>query len=88
MHKTTILYPLPSCKDFKMSKRVGETAVGIHFGTTHSCVAAWFDKYNRHEIIPNEQRNNITQSCVASDGSELLVGEAAKNKNTVFSEYF
>ncbi|KAJ9542363.1 hypothetical protein OSB04_028869 [Centaurea solstitialis] len=70
-----------------MSKRV---AVGIDLGTTYSCVAAWFDKHNRVEIIPNEQGNNITPSCVASNGTQLFVGEAAKNqiyrnpKNTVF----
>ncbi|KAJ9542549.1 hypothetical protein OSB04_029055 [Centaurea solstitialis] len=74
-------------KCFKMSKRV---AVGIDLGTTYSCVAAWFDKHNRVEIIPNEQGNKITPSCVAWDGTEILVGEAAKNqirrnpKNTVF----
>ncbi|PWA57853.1 heat shock protein 70 family, peptide-binding domain protein [Artemisia annua] len=60
-----------------MSKR---TAVGIDLGTTYSCVAAWFDKHNRVEIIPNEQGNKITPSCVAWDGAELLVGEAAKNQ--------
>ncbi|GJR59050.1 heat shock cognate 70 kDa protein-like protein [Tanacetum coccineum] len=38
-----------------MSMRVGETAVGIDLGTTYSCVAAWFDKHNRVEMIPNEQ---------------------------------
>ncbi|KAI3745943.1 hypothetical protein L6452_08355 [Arctium lappa] len=70
-----------------MSRR---TAVGIDLGTTYSCVSAWFDKHNRVEIIPNEQGNRITPSCVAWDGTELLVGEAAKNqinrnpKNTVF----
>ncbi|KAI3796956.1 hypothetical protein L1987_39643 [Smallanthus sonchifolius] len=66
------------------------TAIGIDLGTTYSCVAAWFDKHNRVEIIPNQQGNKITPSCVAWDGTEMLVGEAAKNqisrnpKNTVF----
>ncbi|XP_071700542.1 heat shock 70 kDa protein 3-like [Rutidosis leptorrhynchoides] len=73
-----------------MSKSVGGTAIGIDLGTTYSCVAAWFDQHNRVEIIPNEQGNKITPSCVAWDGTNLLVGEAAKNqisrnpKNTVF----
>ncbi|GJS15998.1 heat shock cognate 70 kDa protein [Tanacetum coccineum] len=71
-------------------KRIGRTAVGIDLGTTYSCVAAWFDKHNRVEMIPNEQGNKITPSCVAWDGTQILVGEAAKNqinrnpKNTVF----
>ena len=77
-----------------MSKTIGRTAVGIDLGTTYSCVAAWFDKHNRVEMIPNEQGNKITPSCVAWDGTQILVGEAAKNqinrnpKNTVFGEFF
>ncbi|PWA68993.1 heat shock protein 70 family, peptide-binding domain protein [Artemisia annua] len=77
-----------------MSKTIGRTAVGIDLGTTYSCVAAWFDKHNRVEMIPNEQGNKTTPSCVAWDGTQILVGEAAKNqiyknpKNTVFSEFF
>ncbi|MFS8006885.1 putative Heat shock protein 70 family [Helianthus anomalus] len=73
-----------------MAGRVEKTAIGIDLGTTYSCVAAWFDKHNRVEIIPNQQGNKITPSCVAWDGMQMLVGEAAKNqitrnpKNTVF----
>ncbi|KAF5821968.1 putative Heat shock protein 70 family [Helianthus annuus] len=73
-----------------MGKRVEGTAIGIDLGTTYSCVAAWFDKHNCVEIIPNQQGNKITPSCVAWDGTQMLVGEAAKNqitrnpKNTVF----
>ncbi|GKF97082.1 heat shock cognate 70 kDa protein-like protein, partial [Tanacetum coccineum] len=59
-----------------MSKRIGRTAVGIDLGTTYSCVAAWFDKHNRVEMIPNEQGNKITPSCVAWDGTQILVDEA------------
>ncbi|GJX84672.1 heat shock cognate 70 kDa protein [Tanacetum coccineum] len=42
------------------------------------------------EIITNEQGNKVTPSCVAWNGTELMVGEAAKNQirrnpnNTVF----
>ncbi|GJT00247.1 heat shock cognate 70 kDa protein-like protein [Tanacetum coccineum] len=73
-----------SGSDFKMSNRVGETAVGIHFGTTNACVVAWFVRRNKVEIIPNVIGNKITPACVAWDGRELLAGEAAKNLNTVF----
>ncbi|XP_076943621.1 heat shock cognate 70 kDa protein-like [Bidens hawaiensis] len=73
-----------------MTGRVEGTAIGIDLGTTYSCVAAWFDKHNRVEIIPNQLGNRITPSCVAWDGMQILVGEAAKNQitknpnNTVF----
>ncbi|GKC93383.1 heat shock cognate 70 kDa protein-like protein [Tanacetum coccineum] len=73
-----------------MSKRINCPAIGIDLGTTYSCVAIWFDNKNRVEIIPNEQGNRITPSCVAFSDSELLVGESAKNQiarnpaNTVF----
>ncbi|GJV97740.1 heat shock cognate 70 kDa protein-like protein [Tanacetum coccineum] len=69
-----------------MSKRVGETVVGIHFETTDACVAVWFDRHNRVVFIPNEQGNNITPTCVAWYGRELLVDEAAKDINTVYKE--
>ncbi|KAF5767454.1 putative Heat shock protein 70 family [Helianthus annuus] len=65
-----------------MTRRVERTAIGIDLGTTYSCVAAWFDKHNRVEIIPNQQGNKITPSCVAWDGIQMLVGEAAKNQIT------
>ncbi|PWA65954.1 heat shock protein 70 family, peptide-binding domain protein [Artemisia annua] len=73
-----------------MSRRGQATAIGIDLGTTYSCVAAWFDQHNRVEILPNEQGNNTTPSCVACNDTELLVGEGAKNQitrnpiNTVF----
>ncbi|XP_022027931.2 LOW QUALITY PROTEIN: heat shock cognate 70 kDa protein [Helianthus annuus] len=73
-----------------MSRSVKTTPVGIDLGTTYSCVAVWFDQHNRVEILPNEQGNKITPSCVASNDTEFLVGEGAKNQitrnptNTVF----
>ncbi|GKD18720.1 putative heat shock protein 70 family protein [Tanacetum coccineum] len=61
-----------------MSRRIQETAIGIDLGTTYSCVAAWIDQQNRVEIIPNEQGNKITPSCVACNKTEFLVGEDVK----------
>ncbi|MFS8016630.1 putative Heat shock protein 70 family [Helianthus anomalus] len=65
-----------------MSTSVKTTPVGIDLGTTYSCVAAWFDQHNRVEILPNEQGNTVTPSCVACNDKQLLVGEAAKNQIT------
>ncbi|KAJ0579473.1 putative Heat shock protein 70 family [Helianthus annuus] len=64
-----------------MSRSVKTTPVGIHLGTTYSCVAAWFDQHNRVEILPNEQGNTITPSCVAFNDTELLVGRVPKTKS-------
>ncbi|XP_076919360.1 heat shock 70 kDa protein 3-like [Bidens hawaiensis] len=73
-----------------MTTTVKTIPIGIDLGTTYSCVAVWFDQHNRVEILPNEQGNKITPSCVASNHTELLIGEGAKNQiarnpnNTVF----
>nr|XP_043625370.1 heat shock cognate 70 kDa protein-like [Erigeron canadensis] len=73
-----------------MSRGVKGAAIGIDLGTTYSVAAVWFQGKNRVEIIPNEQGNKITPSCVAFDDTELFVGEGAKNQitrnpsNTVF----
>ncbi|KAL7589237.1 hypothetical protein Lser_V15G39484 [Lactuca serriola] len=67
----------------------GAPAIGIDLGTTYSCVAVW--KNNRIEIIPNDQGNRTTPSCVAFTDSQRLVGDGAKNQlarnpaNTIFN---
>lgn len=65
-------------------------AIGIDLGTTYSCVGVW--KYDHIEIIPNDQGNRITPSCVAFTDEIRLIGDAAINQasinsiNTIFSE--
>ncbi|KAK1441558.1 hypothetical protein QVD17_07556 [Tagetes erecta] len=88
--RRTAFRNLKPTKHSTMSRNVRTTPIGIDLGTTYSCVAAWFDQHDRVEILPNEQGNTITPSCVAFNDTELLVGEAAKNQitrnpyNTVF----
>ncbi|PUZ41677.1 hypothetical protein GQ55_9G523600 [Panicum hallii var. hallii] len=53
-------------------------AVGIDLGTTYSCVAVWWN--DRGEVIPNDQGNLLTPSCVAFAGAARLVGDAAVNQ--------
>ncbi|KAJ4785189.1 Heat shock 70 kDa protein [Rhynchospora pubera] len=72
-----------------MAERSTTPAIGIDPGTTYSCIAAW--RHDRVEIIPNDQGNRTTPSCVAFKETERFVGDAAKNEatrnptNTVFA---
>ncbi|KAJ1694506.1 hypothetical protein LUZ63_011204 [Rhynchospora breviuscula] len=72
-----------------MAERSESPAIGIDLGMTYSCVAVWH--HGRVEIIPNDQGNRTTPSCVAFNEIERLVGDAAHNgasrnpTNTVFA---
>ncbi|XP_071701188.1 heat shock cognate 70 kDa protein-like [Rutidosis leptorrhynchoides] len=69
-----------------MAKESGNdvvSAIGIDLGTTYSCVGAWKD--GCIEIIPNDQGNKTTPSCVAFTDSQRFVGDAAKNQSLINS---
>ncbi|KAJ4760300.1 Heat-shock protein 70 [Rhynchospora pubera] len=72
------------------SKGTKAPAIGIDLGTTYSCVAVW--QNNRVEIIPNDQGNRLTPSCVAFTEDGRLFGDVAMNQtnmnptNTVFGQ--
>ncbi|KAJ1698906.1 hypothetical protein LUZ63_007418 [Rhynchospora breviuscula] len=55
----------------------GSTVVGIDLGTTYSRVAVW--RNNCVTVIPNENGNLHTPSCVAFTDTGILIGDAAKD---------
>jgi len=54
-------------------KEKGNVAIGIDFGTTFFCIAAFRD--NKIEIIPNEIGDSITPSIVSFSGNKVYIGE-------------
>src|SRR5437763_1579158 len=75
--------------DVTVNSNVKEICIGIDLGTTYSCVA-YYESDGKVIIIVNENGNRITPSCVAFQGSDRYIGDAAKTnsgqnpKNTVY----
>jgi L1 cell adhesion molecule like protein len=49
--------------------------IGIDLGTSNSCVAVWTNE--KPEVIPNEDGENTTPSCVAFKDDQRLLGRPA-----------
>ena len=47
--------------------------IGIDLGTTYSCVAVWHN--NAPQVIPNENGQRTTASCVSFVDSKIIVGD-------------
>nr|XP_039268332.1 heat shock cognate 71 kDa protein-like [Styela clava] len=54
------------------------SAIGIDLGTTYSCVAVL--RNERIEIVPNDEGDRLTPSCVSYSDIEVLTGKAAKEE--------
>jgi molecular chaperone DnaK (HSP70) len=56
---------------------------GIDLGTTYSSIA-FVDEYGKPVIIPNAENQRITPSVVFFDGSEIVVGDVAKESAKLY----
>jgi molecular chaperone DnaK len=56
---------------------------GIDLGTTYSSIA-YVDEYGKPVIIPNAENQRITPSVVFFDGSEIVVGDVAKESSKLY----
>nr|VWP02172.1 Copper resistance-associated P-type ATPase [Ganoderma boninense] len=65
------------------------TAIGIDLGTTRTCVCVW--QNDLVAVIPNDEGNRFTSSCVSFTDTECLVGDIAMRNitrnplNTIFN---
>ena len=60
-----------------------KTIFGIDLGTTYSSIA-YVDEYGKPVIIPNAENQRITPSVVFFDGSEIVVGDVAKESAKLY----
>jgi molecular chaperone DnaK (HSP70) len=58
-----------------VEKKYENRIIGIDLGTSNSCVAVWTNE--KPEVIPNDDGENTTPSCVAYKDTHCLLGKPA-----------
>ncbi|KAN0021550.1 hypothetical protein ACTFIU_010157 [Dictyostelium citrinum] len=58
-------------------------SIGIDLGTTNCCAGIWNN--GRVEIIPNDQGNKTTRSCVSFNSRECIIGDDTMDQVTIFN---
>ena len=56
---------------------------GIDLGTTYSCIS-YVDEFGKPVIVPNQENGRVTPSVVFFDGSNIIVGNVAKENSKIW----
>ncbi len=56
---------------------------GIDLGTTYSCIS-YVDEFGKAVVIPNQENDRVTPSVVFFDGSNIIVGNVAKENSKIY----
>ncbi|MBN2695624.1 Hsp70 family protein [bacterium] len=56
---------------------------GIDLGTTYSCIS-YVDEFGKAVVVPNQENDRVTPSVVFFDGSNIIVGNVAKENSKIY----